>query len=75
MSDEIEVVSESGEVYINHVIGFIEEYKKQVTLIDKKYDMITPELLNRAIANYGSHSATLVGEEARLRGFLKEVKR
>ena len=74
MSEEIATYS-AGEAYTNHVVEFIEEYKNQVTLIDKRYDSITPELLNRAIANYGSHSATLVGEEARLRGYLKEVKR
>lgn len=65
----------ASDAYTSHVVDFIEEYKRQTTLIDKKYDSITPELLNRAIANYGSHSATLVGEEARLRGYLKEVKR
>lgn len=73
-NNEIESYS-SSDAYTNHVIEFIEEYQKQVTLIDKRYDSITPELLNRAIAGYGSFSATLVGEEARLRGYLKEVKR
>jgi hypothetical protein len=76
VSEDNDIVQKltSAEVYVNYVIEFIDEYKRQVKLVDK-HDMILPSYLNRAIAEYGSHSATLVSEEARLRGYLKEVKR
>lgn len=62
------------EKYVEYVLDFIEEYKRQTKLIDR-HDMILPSFLNRAIGEYGSHSATLTAEYARLAGYLSRTNR
>lgn len=65
----------SEEKYVDYVIEFIDDFKSKVQLLNKQGTEILPCYLNKAIAEYGSYSATLVAEYARLRGYIKTVKR
>ncbi len=61
------------EKFLAYVNDFIEDYKDHVKLI--KNGEVLPQFLNKALGTYGSHSATLVGEYARLTGYITETKK
>lgn len=69
----MELVESDEDKYLKYIIESIEEYKKQVKLIHN--GQILPAYLNRALGEYGSHSATLTSEYARITKFIVSTKR